>query len=119
MEEMIARCGLICTKCPAYIATKENDAVKAAGTAEQWAKDYGITVTIDDVWCDGCLDTGGKKCAHCHTCEIRACAMEKNAANCGWCDDFPCQKIEVFLKMAPPARAVLVREVERKAAGRG
>ncbi|MCK4356498.1 DUF3795 domain-containing protein [Candidatus Bipolaricaulota bacterium] len=27
MEKMIAYCGLICTNCPAYIATQKNDLV--------------------------------------------------------------------------------------------
>ena len=106
-ERMIAYCGLICTECPAYRATQAGDAEKIATTAELWTKEYGLDVTPDDVWCDGCLPEG-RKCAHCGRCEIRACAREKEADNCGVCAEFSsCARIQEFFKMAPMAREVL------------
>jgi len=113
MERMIAYCGLICTDCPAYQATRANDEKKAAETAALWAKEYGISVTVADVWCDGCL-VGGRKCAHCAECEVRACGAARSVANCGRCPDFSCGKTEKFFAMAPFAREVLEKEAKAK-----
>jgi hypothetical protein len=113
MEKMIAYCGLVCTDCPAYLATKAGDEKKAQETAALWKKEYGIDVSVADVWCDGCL-VAGKKCAHCAECEIRACGIEKGVTNCGRCADFACAKIEGFFKMAPFARDVLQREAQER-----
>ena len=86
-EKMIAYCGLVCTECPAYLATKTNDEKMAKETAEMWTKHYKVDVKVEDVWCDGCL-VEGKKCAHCGMCEIRVCGIEKGAKNYGHCDDY-------------------------------
>jgi hypothetical protein len=110
-ERMIAYCGLVCTDCPASDATKTGDEKKARETATLWAKEYGIEVTVDDIWCDGCL-VEGKKCSHCRVCDIRACGVKRGVENCGRCDEFPCARIEAFFEMAPDARSVL--EAERK-----
>jgi hypothetical protein len=108
---MIAFCGLVCTDCPAYEATKADDLKKAQETASLWSKEYGVDVTTEDVWCDGCL-VSGRKCAHCAHCAVRACAMERNVVHCGACDDFVCKTIEQIFAVAPEAREVL--EAERK-----
>jgi hypothetical protein len=113
MDKMIAYCGLVCTDCPAYLATVAGDEAKARETAELWSKQYGINVAVEDVWCDGCL-VEGKKCAHCAQCEIRACGIERGVKNCGWCPDFSCGRIEGFFKMAPFARAVLEEEAQKR-----
>ncbi len=113
MDKMIAYCGLVCTDCPAYLATMANDEAKARETAELWSKQYGINVAVEDVWCDGCL-VEGKKCAHCAQCEIRSCGIERGVKNCGWCPDFSCAKTEGFFKMAPFARAVLEEEARKR-----
>ena len=105
-EPMIAYCGLTCTECPAYLATRTGDQAKAAEVAAMWSRDYGIKVTPDDVWCDGCL-VDGKKCAHCAECEIRACAQEKAVANCAHCDEYACDTLGKFFAMVPPAKATL------------
>lgn len=110
-ERMIAYCGLVCTGCPAYLATKANDEARAKETAEMWSREYGVEVKVEDVWCDGCL-VAGKKCGHCAQCVIRACAIEKKVENCGHCGDYSCEKLEGFFKMAPDARTVL--DGERK-----
>jgi len=103
---MISHCGLICTECDAYQATRTMDQQKATAVAAQWSQQFGVEVKVEHVWCDGCL-VGGKKCAHCGECELRACSMGKGLKNCGRCDEYPCAKLEGFFQMAPQARAVL------------
>jgi len=105
-EKMISFCGLVCTECPAYLATQENDEAKAAEVAAQWSKEFKADIRTEHVWCDGCI-VGGKKCAHCAECEIRACAMKRNVENCAACPDYGCDIITAFHKMVPPAKELL------------
>ena len=103
---MIAYCGLTCTECPAFIATQNQDVQMATDTAAQWSKEFGGTITVDDVWCDGCL-VEGKKCGHCSECKIRACAQKRQVENCAHCDDYACDTVNELLNVVPPAKATL------------
>lgn len=111
-DEMIAHCGLVCTACEAYKATRTMDAALAKATAAAWSKQFNVRVEVDDVWCDGCL-VEGKKCTHCKECEIRACAMQRGVVNCGHCDDFACDKLDLIFQMVPAAR----QRLEKSRAG--
>ncbi len=107
MEKIIAYCGLVCSDCPAYIATQANDQKALEKTAVQWRTEYHVpNITVKDVMCDGCLG-GGRKCAHCFECDVRACGLERGVANCASCADYSCAKLEKFFGMAPQARKVL------------
>jgi len=55
MEKMISRCGLVCTECPAYIATQEDDDKKREEVAELWSKQFKMDIKPKDVNCVGCL----------------------------------------------------------------
>ena len=101
--KMISRCGLECTGCPAFQATRAKDEAKARETAALWSKLYNVKVEVKDVWCNGCLGRG-KHCTHWGECEIRACAQKKRAKNCAFCKDYPCDPLEGFFQMAPEAR---------------
>ncbi len=105
-ERMIAYCGLVCTECPGFLATRANDIALARKTAAEWSKAFGVEVKVEHVWCDGCL-VEGKKCAHCGECEIRACARGRAVPSCARCGDYPCAQIEGFFAMAPMARGEL------------
>ena len=58
MEKMIACCGVECTKCLAFIATKENNDGLRKKQAEEWSKQFNQTITPESINCDGCLSTG-------------------------------------------------------------
>ncbi len=103
---MISRCGLTCTECPAYVATQANDIPAAQKVAEAWSKAYNASITVDDVWCDGCM-VEGRKCSHCAECGIRACAMGKDHANCGHCPDYACDQLKAFMGMVPHVKPML------------
>lgn len=108
MDKIIAYCGLTCSDCRAYLATQANDPVALEKVAAQWRVEYDVPdLTVESVVCDGCLTAEGRKCGHCFDCDIRACAMALNVANCGHCADYGCEKIERFLGFVPPARATL------------
>jgi hypothetical protein len=103
---MIGYCGLVCSECDAYIATKKNDDELARRTAGKWSEMFQKEIKVRDIWCDGCL-VGGKKCIHCRTCEIRACGQQNGVENCGKCRDYPCEMLEDFFKFAPYAKTNL------------
>jgi hypothetical protein len=105
-DRMIARCGLVCTDCEAYKATRTMDQALAQKVAADWSKMFQIQVQVEHVWCDGCL-VAGKKCAHCGECEIRACAEKRGVENCRRCADYGCEKLTAFFRMAPGAKKVL------------
>lgn len=97
MEENLAYCGLICEKCPIYLATIEPDEDKKhqmkIDIAEQIKKHYGQETGPEDIGdCDGCrADT---ERIFCSGCEIRICAIEKGIENCAYCTDYPCKPLE-------------------------
>lgn len=108
METMIAFCGLTCTECPTFLATKENNNEKRRQVAEQWSKEYKADFKLQDINCEGCLSQNGQLFGHCSVCKIRQCGMEKDLKNCAYCDDYPsCPKMVEFFKMAPQAKVKL------------
>lgn len=114
MELLVAPCGLLCNKCPAYIATRTNDVALAEETARAWSVQFGEDVRPEHVWCSGCMTEGGLKSHYCgRLCEIRACVMERrNAApemeTCAECAERPgCAKLAYIVEHVPPAGALL------------
>lgn len=107
MEKMIAFCGLVCTECPAYIATQKNDQEALKQVAAQWSKEFNATIAPEDCICDGCLTFEGRLSSYCHECKIRACGIEKKVRNCAHCNDYPCQELKKFFDFAPEAKASL------------
>ena len=107
MEKMIAYCGLVCTECPAFIATRENDDAKRKKVAEMWSKQYKMAVKPEDINCDGYKLEGKRLIGYCNICEIRKCGKGKKVENCAYCDEYGCEKLTKFLNMAPQAKASL------------
>ena len=107
MEKMIAYCGLICTTCPAFLATQQDDDSQRAQVAEMWSKEFGGERKPEDINCDGCLSGGERLLNYAAVCEIRRCAQEKGVENCAHCDDYACEKLEGFLAEVDEARATL------------
>ena len=104
--QLIGCCGLLCSRCPAFLATQANDVAKAEETARLWAREYGLEVAVEQVWCDGCTGDG-RKCAHCAECEIRSCALDRNLESCAGCLDYPCAQLTGFFEVVPVARQTL------------
>ena len=100
----IAYCGIDCNKCPAFIATVENDDQKRKETSVMWSKMFNVNIDPKEINCNGC-QTDGALFSHCKVCEIRKCGMDKGTENCGKCKEFDgCSKIQDFIKMVPDAK---------------
>ena len=106
-DKMIAFCGLICTDCGAYIATKRNDDEKREEVAKLWSREFNKEFKTEDINCDGCLDLEGRLFGYCTTCEIRKCGLEKKVKNCAYCEEYACERLLEFFKMAPVAKETL------------
>lgn len=108
MDTIIAYCGLVCTDCPANVATQAGDRAALERVAAQWRQEFNApNITVDSILCDGCLTNLGHKCGHCYECEIRACGMDRAVTNCAHCDDYACDKLSEFFGFVPNARVLL------------
>ena len=104
---MIAFCGLNCHECGAFIATKNNDDEKRLEMAKLWSKQFNADIKPSDINCDGCHSDTGKIFGHCKVCEVRKCGKEKSLDNCGYCDEYSCEKLGMVFKMMPHAKKQL------------
>lgn len=103
MSEMVAVCGLLCNECGAFIATSKNSDEKRTEVAELWSQQFNTNIRPEDINCDGCTSDSDRIFSHCKVCEIRKCGKERAVANCANCDEYACEKLEGFFKMAPEA----------------
>jgi len=107
MTNLIAACGLDCSKCDAYVATQANDQIALEQTAAKWRVEFSApTITAANILCDGCM-IGGRTIGHCAECGIRLCVIERGLENCAACPDYGCATLSTFLKNVPQARANL------------
>ncbi|MGD0279139.1 MAG: DUF3795 domain-containing protein [Smithella sp.] len=107
METMIAYCGIICSKCPVYLATQADDDKAREGVAKLWSEQYGMDIKPQDANCDGCLSRGGRLFSHCRSCAIRVCGMDRKVSTCAVCADYACGKLKDFHAVAPHAGRLL------------
>jgi len=99
MEKIIAYCGIICSDCPAYVATQNNDDVVRQKVAQEWSSEQ-YQLQPEDINCDGCLAGNGVILAFCQDCPTRRCAIEKAVRNCAHCAEFPCDNLKKHWEMA-------------------
>ncbi|MBN1935422.1 MAG: DUF3795 domain-containing protein [Anaerolineae bacterium] len=106
--KIIAYCGLICSDCPAYVATQADDvAALERMAADARARFNDSNITVESAKCDGCLGETQYKCGYCAECAVRACGVACGVLNCAHCPDYGCDKLTAFWAMAPKARATL------------
>ncbi|MFC2169723.1 DUF3795 domain-containing protein [Acidobacteriota bacterium] len=104
MDEKLAVCGILCSECGAFQATKENDDQKRAEVAKLWSKEYNSDIKPEDINCEGCQSDGEILFSHTRVCEIRKCGKERGVENCAYCGDYSCEKLEKLLEMVPECR---------------
>ena len=107
METTIAACGLVCGKCPARAATLASDRDAIERIAAKWREVHNPDIQAADVWCVGCMATGGPKCGYAAHCSTRKCVVAKGHSTCADCADYPCDSVNKFAASAPHIRLVL------------
>jgi hypothetical protein len=105
MPKMIAYCGLVCSDCPTFLATQNDDDAARRKTADFYAEKFGFKLKPEDINCDGCKSEGGKLIGYCQSCEIRQCCREKNLENCAYCSEQPCENLIKFHEFSTDAKA--------------
>lgn len=105
MSKMIAFCGLDCSVCPTYLATKADDDEARKKTAAFYTEKFGFDMTPEEINCRGCHSESGVLISYCRTCEIRKCGREKGIGNCRACKAQPCDKLVKFHAFSPDAKA--------------
>jgi len=102
----IGVCGDNCRDCPRYTATISNNATLLSELLHLYIKAELRTkeTKAEELLCHGC-DTV-KKCAN---SEVKACAKEQMADNCGECLRYPCARIEAVFKKSEATRNKMKR----------
>lgn len=102
METLISACGLVCSKCKAFIATRTGDEALAEATAREWSQLNGVTIQKDQIWCTGCLTDAAPKYHFCgNLCAIRKCVLTKNIDTCAECSSYPCDLVKPVADALP------------------
>jgi len=55
MPEIIAYCGLDCSKCDAFRATQARDLERKKEIAKRWAQGLSVVFKPEDINCNGCM----------------------------------------------------------------
>jgi hypothetical protein len=88
---IVGACGDVCSECPRYLLTLNNDINGLKKLAELWQR-LGFRdkmISPDELKCQGCRKEN--PCAH----NIINCENLTGKTNCGECDSFPCEKINM------------------------
>jgi hypothetical protein len=112
VSEILSYCGLVCTTCPIYLATrevnKEEQIRKRTEIARICKEEYGMEYELSDITdCDGCHLEGGRLFSGCNDCAIRECAKQKRNENCAYCSEYICKKLESFFIKDPSGKTRL------------
>ena len=107
--KMTAYCGLVCTECPTYAATMNDDDKAREKVAMQWSKQYNTQIEPGDINCDGCKSGNSRLFKFCSMCEVRKCGEEKKVETCAHCDDYACTKIKGLFGLEPRMKKALDR----------
>ncbi|VFQ46817.1 DUF3795 domain-containing protein [Desulfoluna butyratoxydans] len=115
---MIARCGMDCSQCEAYKATRDDSDARRKEVAEAWTIEYKTDISPEQINCRGCTSEGEKFFFTESLCEIRKCAMEKEAPHCATCPDYICEKLKGFIAQAPVVGEALEALRQKQGGGR-
>jgi hypothetical protein len=109
MEEkrIVSYCGIVCSECPAYIATQKNCDTMRQEIAEKWSKMYNAEIKPEYVNCDGCISGSNRRIAYTNECAIRLCGIEKDVSNCAYCDEYACEKLNPIFDSYPASKSTL------------
>lgn len=101
----MSRILAVCSECEAHQPIQREAAAAIARLAADWTPRDGHSFAPKNVWCEGCMTAGERKCSHArHGCQLRACAVARRAPTCAECGDCPCKPLASFLENVPEAR---------------
>ena len=92
MNNIIGVCGFSCSKCPAYKDNIKSEQDRKM-VDEGWKKYHKTNGWVYvQPYCDGCFASEDLEplWANCH---IRKCTIQNKVKYCGYCADFPCNRV--------------------------
>ena len=92
MEELLSRCGYRCDLCLAYRPNIEKKPDNRQILSDGWFKYFGFRIQPENIICDGCLAEHPKLIDQ--GCPVRPCVNERGLENCGYCDQYICEKLK-------------------------
>jgi hypothetical protein len=94
MDEMIAKCGCNCSKCPTYknnLQTPEDRKRCSWG----WEEYLNIRLSPEKLrLCDGCQVPDNQRKVYYLNCIVRKCAQSSGITNCAFCSVYPCGEVK-------------------------
>lgn len=105
---------LVCSSCPTFQATQNDDDVARKKTAARYSDKFRFDLKPEEINCAGSVSEGGELIGYCQSCEIRKCCRAKALDNCAVCDEQPCETLRTFHQFSPDAKArfhALVKEI--------
>jgi hypothetical protein len=102
MNEIIAKCGCNCSRCPTYgenLKTKK-DRIRCSWG---WKEYLNISLSPEKLrLCEGCQISDEKWKVYYLNCIVRKCAMENGIENCAYCSIYPCAEVKnLHITFAP------------------
>jgi hypothetical protein len=93
LDPHIAYCGLDCSGCEVYQATKLDSDELRQKYADKVSTQFKIEVEPKTINCHGCRDERPKT-GFCAFCEVRKCTIDRGLENCAHCEDYGCEKLQ-------------------------
>ena len=93
MSYMMSACGVICSECPAYLATAKGSAHQQL-TVDAWRRIYGLSETAENISCGGCLGPDEDLFHTSGRCLARRCCRRHGFSSCAECPKESCQDLE-------------------------
>lgn len=109
IKSMTACCGLNCTECDVFLATKNNDDDQRKRVAEKWSREFNWNLRLSDINCEGCKKENGQIFGFCNEYKVRACAKKSGIDNCAFCDEYACEKLQDIFSLDPAIKKNLDR----------
>jgi hypothetical protein len=104
---IVGFCGIVCSDCPVFKATLENNDEERNRVAELFTEQYGKEYKPADINCEGCVSDSERIFGFCGVCGIRRCGRERRVKNCGYCVAYPCEKLDEVFNAFPKAKRTL------------
>lgn len=89
----MSACGVLCSKCPAYLAESKGLAYQKQ-VAEAWHRTYGLNEKPERISCGGCFGPDEKLFHTSRGCKARRCSRGKRLNSCAECAQAPCRNLE-------------------------
>ena len=106
-EHLISACGIDCTACEVFQATKNNDEELRRTLAAKFSKLWGKPVRPSQIECHGCK---GRLDQHFEAdCRLLVCATERGYAHCFQCPDYGvCEHYDWFRSLKVPSHPQII-----------